>query len=398
MKKFAKVFTLIAVPVIAASMLFAGCKSCKGKAVDPPPENQLMRDIEVPPEQHAYYEAQSRQVIEEYQEVAARHTDANGEVDANNSEVVAAASSAAAKLYAFACYNERYLDKFVFFGDQVGDTDVSGFGSATAERQEYFLRVNESENTCGYRYHRTIKKVKESSGTIDTFKSLFESARVRMTDKTNLLYRFEGNDIRYGEHNDALSCDVLTCNWRTGDDWGKADIEMVKGSYLETLDDIKADILASANGDNKNIRGNINILADNIVKYANIVVDEETGGIFVLMTIDTDVANADDASMAMLKNANGTSGNCLWKGDPSTVNDEGFGEDTGLRIIYALWPNGLFRMYNIIERWEGKMDLKIAKPTGLAESTTLVYYSYSDHDCDMAGYLNMLEAAKEQVG
>ena len=36
-----------------------------------------MRDIEVPPEQHAYYEAQSRQVIEEYLEVAARYTDAN---------------------------------------------------------------------------------------------------------------------------------------------------------------------------------------------------------------------------------------------------------------------------------------------------------------------------------
>ena len=396
MKKFAKVLSLIAVPVIALCMLLAGCKSCKGKAVDTPPENQFMRDMDIAPEQHAYYELQSKQVLDEYLEVAARHLDANGEVEADNAEVIAAASSAAAKLFAFACYNERYLDKYVYFGDQVGTTDISGFGSAVAERQEYYLRVNESEDTCGYRYHRTIKKVKESSGTIDTFKSMFESARVRMTDKTDLLYRFEGNSIKSGEHHDGLGCDILTCDWRTGEDWGKSDVTMVKGSVLETLEEIKADIVASATAANKTIRGNINILADNIVKYANISIDEEDGGIFVLMTIDSEVANADEASMAMLKDANGTSGNCLWKSNPAN-SEEGFGEDTGLRIMFVLWPNGLFRFYNIIERWEGRMDLKISKPMGLAESTTLVYYSYSDHDCDMTSYLEMLEAAKEQL-
>lgn len=395
MKKFAKALSLfIAVPVIALSMFFAGCKSCKGKPVEPPNENQLMRDVDVAPAQRAYYETQTRQVLDEYLAVAANHVNGDGLVDADDKEVVAAASSAAAKLYAFACYNERYLDKYVYFGNQTGTTDISGFGKAVADRQEYYLRVNESEETCGYRYHRTIKKVKESGGSIDMFKSAFESARVRMTDKTNLLYRFEGSNIKYGEQNENLGCEVLTCDWRTGDDWGKPDIAMVKGSPLETIEEIKSDIEVTANDDNKSIRGNINILADNVVKYANIIVDDETGGIFVLMTINTDVANEDAASMAMLKNANGTKGKCIWKNDPATANAGGFNEDTGLRIIFALWPNGLFRMYNIIERWKGKMGV-VGNPQGLADSTTLVYYSYSDYDCDMSGYLEMLKAADE---
>ena len=398
MKKFARALTLIAIPVIAASVMLAGCKSCKGKPVETPEENEFMRDIDVAPTQKAIYEEQTKQALAEYNAVAGQHLGEDGEPDIENEEVIAAAKSAAAKLYAYACYNERSLDKYVFFSNQRGTTEISGFGSAVADRQEYYLRVTESEETCGYRFHRTIKKVVDAEGTIDTFKSLFETARIRMTDKTNLLYRFEGNSMKVGDEHEGMNCSILTCDWRTGEDWGKPDVQIVKSPYLATLDEIETDIQNNAQDSNRNIRGNINIIAENIVKFASITVDEDDGCINVLMAIDTDVANADEASVKMLTAANGTSGDCNWQNNPETAGEFGIGEDTGLRIIYRLWPNGLFRTYSVIERWRGKMDLKVAKPTGVADSRTMVYYSYSDHDCDMSGYLEMLEAAKAAKG
>ncbi|MDE6868155.1 MAG: hypothetical protein K2J83_03320 [Clostridia bacterium] len=389
MKKIVKALAFIVAPVIAIFSFFTGCKGCKGTRVTIPDNGEFMRDIDVAPDFEAYYEAQTKQVIAEYKAVASRHLTEDGEIDTENAEVVAAANSAAAKLYAYACYNESQLDKFVYFSNQTGTTDISGIGAATADRQEYYLRVNETEQTCGYRFHRTIKKVKESTGTMGTWKGLFESARIRMTDKTDLLYRFEGegSSIRYGGYNDDLSCNVLAADWRTGDDWGVSDVIMKKGAKLNTLEEIEADIQAQAGNGNGYIHGNINILADNIVKNATVFVDDDES-IFVVMSIDTEVANADQASMTMLKNANGTSGNCNWKSAPEDP------EDTGLLIVFFLWPNGLFKTYTIAERWEGKMDLKIAKPTGTADSQTNVVYSYSDHDCDMTAYLEMLEHAK----
>lgn len=399
MKKILKVLSLAFAPVIAVCAFLTGCKSCKGKAVDgETKEEELMRDIDVAPTQKPYYEEQSRRAYAEYKAVADRHRNAEGDVDMFDSEVVAAANKAAAELYAYACYNERTLDKYVYFSDQEGLTDMGSTGSAKALRQEYFLRVNENPDTptCGYRYHSTIKKVVDSSGAVSGFKGQFESARVRMTDKTNLLYRFEGNDIRYGEYNSNIDTTMLTCDWRTNSkDWGQPNIEMKKGSEIPTLEGIKKDIEDWAGDDNHTIRGNINILADNIVKYASIVEDDAEDCISIMMVIDTEVANNDPASVTMLTKANGTSGDCQWKSydDPDDSEAVGFSEDTGLRFIVRLWKNGLFRSFTAIERWRGK----IVMFNGTAESQTSVYYSYSDFDCDMTGYLNMLEKAKELV-
>lgn len=387
MKKLFKILSLVLAPALVFTGVLVGCG---GKKVDPVVKTEgLLADKDVEPTATAVYEEDSAQALEDYYSVAERHL-VDGEVDTDNEEVISAACTAAAKLYAYACYNERYLDKYVYFGDQTGTTDLGSSGAATAERQEYYLRVNETDETCGYRYHYTIKKVLESSGMVKTFKSSFESARLRFTDKTSLLYRFEGDNITLGDYDDNLGCDLLACDWATGDDWGKEDVQMIKGDYIAP-EDIEADIVANADAANYTIRGNINILAENMVKYASISEDDE-GGVNVLMTIDTDVANGDEASLTMLRNANGSS-NCVWQGEYDE-DAEGFGEDTGLRIVFRLWGNGLFRSYVIIERWTGK----IVVFTGTAESQTTVYYSYSDYDCDMTDYLTMLESAKAAVG
>lgn len=378
MRKVLRVLSVLIAPLISICAFLSGCK---GDPVDID-NGEIMQDINVPPVQQAAYEEYSKQAVADYNAVADKHRDADGEVDTEDPEVIKAANEAAAKLYAYACYNERTLDKYAFFSNQEGDTDLGSSGSAKAIRQEYYLRVNESDDTCGYRYHYTIKKVKESSGIVGTFKGLFESARLRFTDETNLLYRFEGDDIEIGEENENLNCNMLTCNWSTGKDWGKADVEMKKSAFIPP-EEIERDIIDNAGEDNVTIRGNINILAEGMVKSANII-EEDDGGYFIIMTLDTSVANSDEASLKMLRRAN-SSDDCKWVDD---------GDDSGLAIVLRLWQNGMFRFYNFKERWSGK----ISGFSGVADSLTTYYYSYSDRDCDMTKNLEMLEKAKNEKG
>lgn len=378
MKKVLKVLSLVVAPLVCVCTFLAGCKSC-GKKVEAAEMTGIMKDIDTPPTQNAAYEEYTKQALKEYKEVAQKHT-VDGEVDVENEEVIAAANKTAAKLYAYACYNERTLDKYVYFSHQEGETDLGGSGAANALRQEYFLRINESESTCGYRYHYTIKKVQNATGLVGTFRGLFESARMRFSDKTNLLYRFEGEKIREGAEHERLGCNLLDCDWKTGKDWGKPDMEMKKSSYIEP-DDIKADIEQYAGEDNITIRANINILAENIVKSAYIFDDDLPGGVVAVMTIDTAVANNDEASLKMLRKAN-SSDDCRW------VSTD---ESSGLMIVFRIWPNGLFRFFTVSERWSGK----ISGFSGEADSVTTTNYSYSDVDCDMTENLEMLEKAKQ---
>lgn len=346
----------------------------------------IMLDNDVAPTQTAAYEQFSKEAIENYFKVAEQHLDKDGDIDIENAEVEASARAAAAKLFAYACYNERYLDQYVFFSTQEGDTDISA-GSATAIKQEYYLRINETDKTCGYRYHYTIKYVSRIEGTISMFRDSFESARTRITDETDVLYRLEGSNIRVGAKSDIFGVEILECDWETGKDWGVHDVQMLKGEYIEP-DKIEEDIVKVAGEENITMRANINILADDIVKSAVIIKDEseENGleGYIVFMSVDTDVANRDEASLKMLRKGTG-SDNCSWVGDE---------ENSGLSIVFRLWENGLFRMYSVSEKWGGT----ISGFKGTADSSTQYYYSYSDRDCDMSKYLEMLDEAKQAKG
>ena len=373
MKSIKRGMTVVASAFISICFL-VGC----GKSVTVSTDD-LIRDIDVAPTQSADYEEYSKQALDEFFAVADQHI-VEDEIDYDNEEVAKAAIPAAAKLFAYACYNERTLNQYVYFASQDGFTDISA-GSATAIKQEYYLRINEHEGSYGYRYHYTIKMVAECEGTISMFKSAFESARTRITDKTNLLYRLEGSNIRMGARNDILGVDMLECDWATGKDWGKPDIEIKKGEFIHP-DNIREDIERVAGEDNITIRANINILADNIVQNALIIKDEneesgELEGYIVFMTINTDVANKDEASLKMLRKANG-SDDCVW------VNED---DTSGLSIIFRIWSNGLFRTYSVAEKWSGK----ISGFAGTADSSTVYNYSYSDRDCDMTNYLKVLE-------
>ena len=390
MKKVLKVLSLMTVPMVFA----AAVAGCGGKKV----ENQveiadMMADIDLAPDQTAVYEAYSKQALADYKAVANAHLNEDGEVDTENAEVIAAANIAAAKMFAYACYNERYLNQYVYFSNKDGETDLGSVtGSADATTQDYYLRINEQfdENneliTCGYRYHYNIKKVNKSTGSLKNLglDSLFEGAKIRYTVNTNILYRFKADmDTVYdkGAH-PTMDVNILACQWETdSDDWAKPDVEMKKGEYIAP-EDIRADIEAHAGEDNITMRANINILADGIVKNA-MISEEDEGGLLVVMAINTEVANGDEASLKMLRKANGSS-NCKWQ----DIDDE-----SGLTIVYRLWDNGMLRMYACSERWSGK----ISGFSGEADTTTITYYSYSDRDCDMTGYLEMLQEGIDKV-
>lgn len=397
MKKIVKVLSFLVTPLIFIGAFLAGCKS--GKAVEVE-SGDIMQDIDVKPTQTPAYEKWSRQAIEDYKAVARRHVDGEGETDYDNKEVIDAARAAAAKLYAYACYNERTLDRYAWFNNQTGGTDLGGGNFANIVKQDYYLRVNESEDTCGYRFTYTYKWATEYAGTLSPFKSVFEAARMAVITDTDVIYKFEGDTgtFRFGEPNDSLNCNMVECDWSTkSKEWGVKDYEMVKDDFIPP-EDLEADIIKQAdeyweNGTSPTIHGNINILAEDIVKYAMIIEDPETGRYLIMMNIDTEVANKDDASLKMLRKINSPSNDCAWKSGENGPDDINLGEDTGLKIIFSIWDNGLFYHYTISERWNGT----IVVFNGTAESAITVYYSYSDRDCDMTKNLEMLEHAKKTM-
>ena len=370
--KFIKACALLALPAV-----LIGASAC-GKDVG---ENKsyVLNDDDVYPAVAAAYEQESKDAITRWQ-------------NASGAEKEEVAKQVAAELFAYGCYNEEYIDKYVYFSTQTGSTDLGSKGSGNVTTQNYKLIVHEGENTPGYKYHYTMKYVNEATGTIETFKSLFQSARLRFVEDTNKLYRFEGENIRYAEgHASDSEQPLLTCDWKTGSDWGTDDPPIVKreGAKL-TLAEIEQDILEQAKGDEAVIHGNVNILADNIVKSAEIISSKVDGHAVyeVRMELDCAVANADEASQLMLKNANSAS-ECRW------VEDE---NGKGPVITYQVWDNGLLKYYSIDEAWEGKIKVALLSYNGGAVSSQQVWYSYSAADTSMTEKLEMLEDAKKIKG
>ncbi len=367
-----KICALAAVPAVVL-----GASSCATDIGEN--KSYTLEDDGTYPAVSAAYEQESRAAIDRWK-------------SARNDEAVV--KQVAAELYAYACYNEEYIDKYVYFSSQTGSTDLGSKGMGDVTTQNYKLIVHQGEDTPGYKYHYTLKKVNEATGTIDTFRSFFESARMRFVTDTDKLYRFEGDDIRYEDGHDMSSEQpILTCDWKTGSDWGKDDPPIVKreGEKL-TLDGIEEDIIqiAEGNGDEPVIHGNVNILAENIVKSASITEGKADGhSVYeVTMELDVDVANADGASVAMLKNANSAS-ECGWATDEN---------GSGPVITYQIWDNGLLKYYKIDETWEGKIKVLLLSYSGGADTETEVWYSYSQKDTDMTEKLAMLEEAKKQHG
>lgn len=366
--KLFKAAVLVAAPVVLVT-----ASACGGTSVG---ENKsyYLQDDNVYPAVTAAYEEESRAAIERWE-------------SASSSQKDEVAKEVAAELYAYACYNEEYIDKYVYFSSQTGSTEL-GTGSGDVTTQNFKLIIHESEATPGYKYHYTIKKVNDATGLLKTFKNQFESARLRFVVDTNKLYRFEGDNIRYVTDENDEDTEVLTCDWETGDNWGTDDPAIAKreGEKL-TLEEIEADILYNAqNGYEAVIHGNVNVLADGAVQSATITSGEIDGHTVyeVTMNMDADVISNDEASRLMLENANSAS-SCKW------VEDE---EGNGPVLKFQIWENGLLKYYSLDETWEGNIKVLISISGG-ADTQTEVWYSYSERDTAIDEKLEFLEEAKD---
>lgn len=368
-----KIFSVIcAVTAISVALTVAGCMP---NSADIGESGAVLRDTEVFPAVSAEYEEESKAAISRWQAAGGSSAD------------VSITAQVAAELYAYACYNELYIDKYVYFSDQSGSTSIS-MGSSTVTKQDYKLIIHGDEANPGYKYHYTIKNVDEIDGPISAFQSLFEGGTRLRFVRDGKLYGFNGSNRRYIEAEDQLQ-DILTCDWEIDTSrWGTEDTFQPKRAERLDLAGIKADIVALAQAtadgtDEPVIHSNINILADGIVKNATITPMSVDGGKHVLYTvrmdIDTAVANADVASMQMLRSAN-SSDDCVWLGT-----EEG---GSGLSIFYQIWDNGLFKLYGLRETWKGTTYTF----SGDATSDLSVQYSYSDYDTDMSQKNSRLDA------
>lgn len=367
-----KILSLLAVPAMVI-----GASACKDNIAANAGYELLDKDVY--PAVEAPYEEESKAAIERW-------------LAAQNNPLTSAqvAKEVAAELFAYACYNEEYIDRYVYFSDQTGSTDLGATGRSTVTKQDYKLIIHEGEDTPGYKYHYTIKHVDEISGVISMFKSLFESGtRLRFVTDTNKLYRFDGSDPHYLDDEDVVQ-DILTCNWSPDKgSWGTDDPPIVKreGEKL-TLDEMAQDVLETARSGGESVMHcNINILADGIVDSATINPMPSGDGYTVTMNINIDVANDDEASITMLRNANGSS-DCRW------VSPDGGNSSTALQILYQVWDNGLFKVYGLKETWNGTTN----GFRGTANSSLSVQYSYSDRDTDITEKLAMLDEAIASVG
>ena len=363
-----KICALAAVPAVVL-----GASSCADKIELGANKSFYLEDDGVFPVVAAPYEQESRAAIDRWK-------------GARNDEAVV--KQVAAELYAYACYNEEYIDKYVYFSSQTGSTNI-GSSSGDVTTQNYKLIINEGEGTPGYKYHYNIKKVNSTSGILGGMIGAFQSAALRFVVDTDKLYRFEGSDYRYTTDADGAETDVLTCDWTPGEKWGTDDppIEKRAGEKL-TLEQIEQDIIAIADDLDNNepvIHCNVNILADNIIKEATITEGEVNGQTVYEVTIelDTEVANSDEASRNMLISANNPASKC------DLVADEA---GNGPTITYQIWENGLMKYYKMNEVWEGKLIF-----SGSADTQLEVWYSYSDRDTNITEKLEWLEEAKEKV-
>lgn len=344
-------FIFICCVICAAAVTLAGC----WKATLPAPERAVL------------YAAQEPTISAFYAD----------EIDFLLADDALSDEQKAARVYAYACYNETRLDGYVWFSDQSGSMSAANV-SGNAYRQEYYLRLNKTSSRAGMLYTYKEKSTESLSGLLkNTLKKVFEKGELNVVVDDIKRWQCEGR-------NPSRSSDgVIKMGWAPGSNLGDdyyTSIEKLKP--MAGLEDIRADIEERAGETEVNrhfMHGNVNILAENIVKKATITPNSDGTTTFE-MIIDADVANADEASTTMLGRANSCS-DCSWK--------KGEGDDTGIKICYTLWANRLLKEYEVDERWSGTVDGFPA--SGSATSHLKVVYSYAEEDLDFTECLAYLD-------
>ena len=117
--KIAKILAFLALP---AAVLSAAACGDGGQSIGAN-KSYYLQDDGVFPAVAAPYEQESKAAIARWQ-------------NASSADKAQVAKTVAAELYAYACYNEEYVDKYVYFSSQTGSTSL-GNGSGSVTNQNY---------------------------------------------------------------------------------------------------------------------------------------------------------------------------------------------------------------------------------------------------------------------
>lgn len=339
--------------VTAATLVLSAC----GTAGDPPMVDETyLSGHNTAPDFEAYYSEQVAEVL------------ASDTLDD---------ATKAAYLWVLAGYNHGQSERFAYFQNKLGETDLGSEGKGKLAYQQYHkeLRANDAENFGGGKYHYTIKHVYDST-LPSIYGDMLEDAAIRFVanvDGLNGLYRFklngDGEEVTQFTGKELLGEEILTTKWQTGRDWGKA--EKVYGAYRivendKSLDEVMTALendIQTCEMENRQVMGNLNTLGDGVVKKATITSSSDGSYYTIVMTLDLGALNADARSIQFLEDDN-TAKNMKWN---------------KCNVTFEMWKTGLFKSYSIEENWSGK----IVAYDGSAEVSNKVFYSYTAQDCSM---------------
>lgn len=343
----------VAALIIAASLVLASC----GTAGDPPTVDETyMSGHDTAPDFEAYYSAQVAEVL------------ASDTLDD---------ATKAAYLWVLAGYNHGQAERFVYFQNKLGETDLGSKGKGKLDYQQYHkeLRANDAENFGGGKYHYTIKHVYDSN-LPEIYAMSLEDAQIRFVANVgglNGLYRFklngDGDEVTKFTGKYLFGEEILSTQWQTGKDWGKE--EKVYGAYRivennkslgEVMAALENNIQTCEMGD-RQVMGNINTLGEGVVESATITPSSDGSYYTIVMTLDLDALNADPRSIEFLEDDNSAS-NMKWN---------------KCNVTFEMWKTGLFKSYSIEENWSGHIVIY----DGAAEVSNKVFYSYTEEDCSM---------------
>lgn len=339
--------------VTAATLVLSAC----GTAGDPPMvDENYLSGHNTAPDFKAYYSEQVAEVLAS---------------DTLDDDIKAA------YLWVLAGYNHGQSERFAYFQNKLGETDLGSEGKGKLAYQQYHkeLRANDAENFGGGKYHYTIKHVYDST-LPSIYGDMLEDAAIRFVanvDGLNGLYRFklngDGAEVTQFTGKELLGEEILTTKWQTGSDWGKA--EKVYGAYRivendKSLDEVMTALendIQTCEMENRQVMGNLNTLGDGVVKDATITSSSDGSYYTIVMTLDLGALNADARSIQFLEDDN-TAKNMKWN---------------KCNVTFEMWKTGLFKSYSIEENWSGK----IVVYDGSAEVSNKVFYSYTAQDCSM---------------
>ena len=252
--------------------------------------------------------------------------------------------------------NEIKVERFNYFQYKMGTTDIDGESGTLLYQRTRRQNQQDKDDT-------TIKLPVKHNFNI-TAVNFVQDAMIRLVHD-NKIYRIEGDvkKIAYDDKTGYLSLPADA--WKKGKHFG--DEEFVTSS--QNLEETKKTC--------------VNWECANIVKSEGASITQKTtsnGDVYYVLsfTVDLDVANADETTIAKLENDNSGSNMSLGK----------------MEIVAEVWECGLMKYYETDETWSGEIGTYIMNIwfgyKGSADSQSKTWYSYTERDNDMSESIAIL--------